>query len=94
LPAAAELHTARRQHLTDELIEAMASDFDRAVGAEWSTRLPDTGTLLCTAVADEMAGNENAVASLQPWMTDASRFPAEWIVAAEATLARARREVR
>lgn len=94
LPAAAELHTARRQHLTDELIETMASEFDRAVGAEWSTRLPDTGTLLCTAVADELAGNENAVASLQPWMTDASRFPAEWIDAVEATLARARREAR
>lgn len=94
LPATAELQMARRKHLTDDLIDAMASDFDRAVGAEWSTRLPDTGALLCTAVADELAGNENAVASLQAWMTDASRFPAEWIAAVEATLARARREAR
>lgn len=94
LPAAAALHAARREHLTDEQVEAMAGDFDRAAGAEWSTRFPDTGALLCAAVADELEGNENAVTSLHPWMIDAARFPAEWIAAVAATLARAREEAR
>jgi hypothetical protein len=31
LPAAAELHTKRRKHLTDEQVEVMASEFDHAV---------------------------------------------------------------
>ena len=94
LPAAAELHAARCKHLTDEQIEAVAGDFDSAVGPEWSTRLPNTGALLCAAVADELEGNTNAVKSLHSWMTDAERFPAEWIAVVEATLTRARQEAR
>ena len=90
LPAASALHAARCKHLTDDQAEAMAGEFDGAVGLEWSTRLPHTGTLLCAAVADELEGNENAVESLRAWLTDATRFSAGWIAAVEATLATAR----
>jgi len=94
LRAAAALNAARRKHLSDEQIEAMAADFDRAVGSEWSTRLPNTGALLCAAVADELVGNKNAIDSLQAWMTDPERFPAQWIAAVQVNLARAHQEAR
>ena len=94
LPAAAELRESRRRHLTDAQIQAIATGFDRAVGPEWSARFPHTGTLLGCAVADELEGSELAVDSLRLWMTDATRFPAAWIAAVEATLARARAQAR
>ncbi len=92
LPAAAALHATRCSHLADASVDAIAVEFDRAVGREWSARLPHTGALLCAAVADELDGNENAVDSLRPWLTDSARFPAEWIAAVEASLAQARRQ--
>ena len=91
LPAAADLLATRRRHLADDRLDAVADEFDRAVGPEWSARLPGTGRLLGSAVADELEGCEGAVESLRPWMTDTGRFPAEWIAAVEATLAQARR---
>ena len=92
LPAATALHAARRKHLADKQVEAMADAFDRAVGPEGSARLPRTAALLCAAVADELEGNENAVESLRAWLTDTTRFPAAWIAAVEATLAMARQQ--
>jgi heme oxygenase len=92
LPAAAELRAVRRQHLADDQLDVLAAGFDHAVGPEWSARFPHTGTMLGCAVADELAGSELAVESLRPWLTDVSRFPAEWIKAVEATLARARQQ--
>ncbi len=89
LPAAAELRESRRRHLTDAQIRAIDTGFDHAVGPDWSTRFPHTGTLLGCAVADELEGSELAVESLRQWMTDATRFPAGWIAAVESTLAQA-----
>jgi len=85
--SASELSNTRRRHLTDAQIQAIAADFDHAVGIEWSTRFPHTGELLASAVTDESEGNEGAVESLRSWMIDARRFPAEWIAAVEKTLA-------
>lgn len=92
LPAASALHTSRRTHLTDEQVEKLADEFDRAAAPEWSTRLPHTGVLLCAAVADELEGNENAVESLRAWLSDATRFSAAWIAAVQTTLAKARQQ--
>ena len=92
LPAAADLRAMRCKHLSDDRLEALADEFDRAVGPEWSARYPRTGALLGAAVADELEGNEGAVESLRSWLTDAVRFPAAWIVAVAATLAQARRQ--
>jgi heme oxygenase len=92
--ATADLHAARRKHLSDSQIETMAGAFDRVVGPEWSARFPHTGALLCAAVADELEGSEGAVESLRPWLTDAARFPAEWGAAVEATLQQARLQAR
>ena len=64
------------------------------MGPEWSARVPQTGALLVSAVADELEGSDGAVESLRPWLTDAARFPAEWIAAVEQTLAQARQQAR
>ena len=90
LPATAALHAARSQHLTDDQIDTLADEFDRAVGPEWRTRLPHTGRLLGAAVADELAGCPGAVKSLHAWMSDADRFPPVWIQAVETALHTAR----
>ena len=91
LVAAAELRESRRRHLADDQLDTLADEFDHAVGPEWSARFPQTGALLVSAVADELEGSDGAVESLRPWLTDAARFPAEWIAAVEQTLAQARR---
>ena len=90
LPAAAELHALRRQHLSDEQMHTISAEFDRTVGPVWSARFPHTGHLLGCAVADELGGSELAVESLHTWLTDAARFPAPWIAAVETLLALAR----
>jgi phage tail sheath gpL-like len=91
LGAAADLHATRAGYLSDQQLATLGTAFDQAVGADWCARLPDTGVLLGCAVADELAGCPGAVISLQPWLTDADRFPPEWIAAVAATLAQARR---
>ena len=53
-----------------ERLLSAAAEFDRAVGPEWSARLPHIGTLLGCAVADELAGSTLAVESLRSWLTD------------------------
>ena len=88
--AVADLRDSRRKHLPDDQLQALAGEFDRAVGPEWSARFPQTGALLGCAVADELEGSQGAVETLRPWMTDPARFPAGWIAAVETTLARAR----
>jgi heme oxygenase len=88
--AAQSLREMRRRHIGDALFQSLTADFDQAVGPEWSARLPRTGGLLAAAVADERAGITNAVASIQAWMSDPSRFPPAWIEAVQHTLAAAR----
>jgi heme oxygenase len=90
LAAGDQLAETRRGHIDDQLSQMIAAEFDVAVGLEWSTRLPGTGTLLAAAVADEKAGIKNAVESLEGWMTDAARFPQTWIDAVRATIRKAR----
>ncbi len=94
LPAATELEAARRRQLTDEQLQRLVDGFDQAVGAELSARLPHVGRLIGCAVADELNGSELAVESLCSWLTDATRFPADWIAAVEDTLSLARKLAR
>jgi heme oxygenase len=89
LPAAAELGAIRRRYLSEEQLQQFAAEFERAVGPEWSEKHRHAGTLLVAAVADELAGS---VENLRNWMTNAARFPAEWIRAVEATLSQAQEQ--
>jgi len=90
LLASAELQGARRRHLTDAQADALTAAFHQSVGPGWSKQFPHAGALLVCAVADEMAGAHGAVDNLRHWMTDANRFPTEWIAAVEKTLVQAR----
>jgi hypothetical protein len=49
------------------------------------------GELIVAAVADEASGMENAVNSIEDWMTDASRFSIGWIQAVRSLIAKARK---
>lgn len=86
--AAAGLTEARRAHVTDAQLAALAADFDATAG-DWGSRLPHTPLLLAAAVADEIDGCPGAVDSLAGWLTDTQRFPAEWRAAVGVALARA-----
>jgi heme oxygenase len=91
LNAARQLAETRRHHVDDALSRSLATSFDVAVGQELSERLPGTGALLVAAVADERAGVQNAVESLESWLTDSARFPQAWIGAVRAVLQVARK---
>jgi len=88
--AAKMLQALRRQHISDELFESLAAEFDVRVGREWTVQLPETGRLLVAAVADERSGIERAVTTVEAWMTAPERFPVEWITAVRSILHEAR----
>lgn len=90
--AAAGLEEVRHRHLDDRTFQSLSKEFDERVGRSWSSRLKGTGKILLSAVADEMAGIDQAVESLESWMTDPSRFPEHWISAVRDTLGKARSE--
>lgn len=90
LRAAELLRMARRKHVSDDVMAACESSFRRAVGEEWSQKLPEAGMLLAGAVADEKQGVKLALSSVESWMVDAHRFPAHWIVAVHKTIQLAR----
>jgi heme oxygenase len=92
LIAANVLADIRQARLSDEMLLSLAQDFDEQVGPAWSARLPLTGFMLASAVADEHAGMTKAVSSLESWMTEPSRFPETWIEVVGSTIRRAREQ--
>jgi len=88
--AAYALQAARHRHINKERLESIARDFELAVGPNWSEKFKGSGTLLACSVADALAGIDGAISSLGNWMTDASRFPAQWTQAAEAAMRQAK----
>lgn len=92
--AAEMLGTARRTHVSDEVMAACASTFERHVGDDWSRKMPEAGSLLAAAVADEKLGITLAVPSVETWMVDKNRFPDRWIEAVHATIRMARERAR
>jgi methanogenic corrinoid protein MtbC1/heme oxygenase len=87
LIGAADLQASRRNYLSDVQLQSLAEGFDQAVGEAWRKHLPDTGILIGYAITDDLNGSVHAVQSLRSWLTDASRFPNEWISAVYQTLA-------
>ncbi len=90
LAAAQHLRQQRTTVFNEQVWDDLEGAFDAAVGEEWARRLPGSGGLLVAAVADEVVGVQNAVASLEGWMTEPSRFPASWAAAVHQTLVEAR----
>lgn len=81
LAAADRLAEQRRAVIADADFAAIRHPFEQAVGPDWRARLPGTGTLLVCAVVDRARGVEQAVSSLEGWLTDPQRFPPHWIAA-------------
>lgn len=93
LRAAHRLAEARRAVLPDPVFQALAAEFDAAVGAEWAARLPGMGFILAAAVVDEANGVALAASSVQAWIEQSLRFPTAWIDAARHTLRKTREHV-
>jgi hypothetical protein len=94
LDACSLLRDQQRRHLAETDARALAAAFDAEADPAWVARLPNMGRILAAAVADGAARIPNAVASVEPWATDAARFPRRWIDAVRATLANGRRTAR
>ena len=88
--AARELWLARQPAVPDPLLEALDAGFAERVGSPWRRRFRRMGAVLAAAVADERAGIEGAVSSVEVWACDPARFPEPWIDAARETIAEAR----
>jgi hypothetical protein len=68
------LHEARVSQLSAAAQKALALEFDH--GPAVRVGLVRVGELLVSAVADELDGVDNAVASLSGWLTERGRFDA------------------
>ncbi len=90
LLAAEALAQQRKGVMADSELDAIHRAFDEAVGPDWRVRLPRMGPVIACAVVDEVRGVAGAIASLETWLTDASRFPAQWIAAVQAAFSAAR----
>ncbi len=88
--ASTMLRSMRHAHIDEAQFQELIAAFDQQVGPEWSMRLPRTGGLLASAVADERAGIRQAVPSIAEWMIDPTRFPEEWREAVSVTIEKAR----
>jgi hypothetical protein len=90
LGGAAALREVRESRFPPARFQSLAAAFDARVGPALAGQHRGMGGILVSAVADELAGIEQAVPVLTAWMLDAAHFPPEWIAAVHATLAEAR----
>jgi hypothetical protein len=87
-----KLRWMRRRHLTQDDFDHLARAFNKRVLHEANV-VAAMGELLVSAVADEAAGIERAVITVEDWTCDAGRFSRRWIEAARDTIGEARRRV-
>ena len=90
LCVSADILKQRREHfIQDTTLQALATEFEQAVGSEIADSHKNTGKLLVAAVVDEKNGIEGSVDALQVWLTDGDRFSSAWIRAVKKTIAKA-----
>lgn len=87
---ATHLRKARLAAIPERQASAIASAFTKAAPSLWRERIPEMGSLLVAAAADERNGIERAVLSMEEWAYDKERFPQSWIRAARNAIAAAR----
>lgn len=87
---ATRLRKARIAAIPERKAASIAAAFTKAAPSLWRERIPEMGSLLVAAVADERNGIERAVLSIEEWVYDKERFPQSWIQAARNTIATAR----
>ena len=84
------LKKSRESRIQETMLQSLADEFEQAAGTELANRYKNIGTLLVSAVADEKNGIAGSIDALQEWLTDASRFPTEWIRAVKKTIGKAK----
>lgn len=90
LRMAADFLKAKRTHIIPETdFQALANEFEQAIGPEMADAFRNTGDLLLSAFTDEQNGIQGAVLSLREWLTNAECFSGEWIDAVNAILKKA-----
>ena len=87
---ARHLKNARLEAIPARKAASIAAMFMKAAPRLWLERIPEMGSLLVAAVADERNGIERAVHSIEEWVYDKERFPQSWILAARNAIAAAR----
>ena len=87
---AGELRRMRIRAISQRRATTIASTFVKAAPGPWRTRIPEMGSLLVAAVADERNGIERAVLSIEEWACDEERFSRRWVDACRAAIAAAR----
>jgi len=87
---AGHLRSMRIKSIPQRTATAIAKAFAKAAPSPWGERIPEIGSLLVAAVADERIGIERAVVSIEEWVCDAERFSQQWVSACRAAIAAAR----
>jgi len=72
--ASSVLRNQRREIITDETWNDLASDFVSALGTKPTWLLRGVGRLLVASVADERLGIKNAVGRLECWLSDVANL--------------------
>ncbi len=88
--AVAHLRRQRLAQIDQTTSEALIEAFESVAPNDWQRKLPYSGHLLVSALADEKAGIERALPSLLEWLADPDRFPPEWVDAVLEVISRAR----
>lgn len=90
LAASKQLEQKRILVIPDHLLSELSTAFEENIQSAGGTLPRRTGELIVAAVADELSGIEGATASIEDWLTDASRFSAQETEAVRALIAKAR----
>jgi hypothetical protein len=83
------LRELRVQQIPEEPSKHLAEQFETEVRGR-TAHVANMGVLIPAAVADEKAGFHGALASLESWVCDPTRFDPEWIAAVRNTVSKAR----
>lgn len=88
----AEKHLRSRRIciISNQQLEDLAKEFEKNVGDTYNRRYKNMGSILVAAVIDEKLGIENAVSSVEEWVTDSTRFDELWIKSVCSIIKRAR----
>jgi len=80
------LRETRLAQIPENRFDELAGQFETRVRGRVA-HVANMGVIVVAAAADERAGIAGAVASLESWLCDPSRFDSEWIVAVRDTVA-------
>ncbi len=87
------IRRTRQELLSEDVVEALKSDFCSQTGLYGNFAAEEAAKLIIAAVIDEAQGLPNATDSLLPWLADPMRRPASWIKTVRIIMDRAHRAI-